>query len=407
MTAFGSTEADDSLPLPTEQWAAHEGVLLLRTLAQGLLLLQDATDLEAFTLPYPVEAQRALDRTVLACLVRGEDPPASLAELIERCRTVPLVQWPIDLPPDAAGPHDLLLDPASGRPGDLCHEWAERCPDNAARFRDRVVVDTALKLCREYGEEEAYTEFRRLLVRRPVLTAAELSALGGDLILEPVYELVLRIYQEVPDSYLRNGRYAVCKRCLTLLAPVRDGSWWCERDRCRRLGPAPVGRRPEKAATGRLYQLERPLRQFVTGPGRAEADLERDLLALGLDVRMWPGYDAYDLLVTFPDGHRWAVDVKDWAHPVFLGRSARPVPSDPPHDASFWVVPQHRVAARPGYLAAFGRSRPARAAALPLLTDRALVSRAQARLRALGAHRACGRADTAGHRTFQDGAPHA
>ena len=37
------------------------------------------------------------------------------------------------------------------------------------------------------------------------------------------------------------------------------------------------------------------VRQFVTGPGRAEVDLERRLCALGLRVEMWPGFDAYDL----------------------------------------------------------------------------------------------------------------
>ncbi|MFC8019292.1 hypothetical protein ACFWI0_13485 [[Kitasatospora] papulosa] len=398
---------EDTLPLPAEEWVAHDGVPLLKTLARALLVLEDTTGLDAFTLPYPAESQRALDRTVLACLLHGEEPPASLAELIERCRTLPLAEWPLDLPPDAVGPQDMLLDPDSGRPGDLCHEWAERCPDTAARFRDRMIVHTALRLCREYGEEEAYTEFRRLLVRRPLLTVAELSVLGGDLVLEPVYELVTRIYQEVPDSYLRDGHYSTCGRCLTLLTPVRDGSWWCERDRCRRIGPAPVGRRLERAMVGRPVQLERPLRQFVTGPGRAEADLEQGLLTLGLDVRMWPGYDAYDLLVTFPDGHRWAIDVKDWAHPVFLGRSARPVPADPPYDDGFWVVPQHRIAARPGYLAAFARARPARARDLPLLTDRALVSRAAARLRDLKTPRTRPRTAAGPNRTSPDGVPHA
>ncbi|MEU4124911.1 MULTISPECIES: hypothetical protein [Streptomyces] len=411
MTRPNAPMSDDFLPLPAEEWAAHEGVPLLKTLAQALLILEDTAGLESFTLPYPAEAQRALDRTALACLVRGEEPPASLAELIDRCRTLPLAEWPLDLPVDAAGPQDMLLDPVSGRPGDLCHEWAERCPDSAARFRDRMIVHTALRLCREHGEEEAYTEFRRLLVRRPVLTVAELSALGGDLVLDPVHELIMRIYQDVPDSYLRNDHYTTCGRCLTLLVPVRDGSWWCERDRCRRTGPAPLGRRLERATTGRPVQLERPLRQFVTGPGRAEADLERQLLDLGLDVRMWPGYDAYDLLVTFPDGHRWAIDVKDWAHPVFLGRSARPVPADPPYDDGFWVVPQYRVAARPGYLAAFARARAARARGLPLLTDRALVSRAAARLREIGKPSTRPRAGvltaTRTDRTTPDGARHA
>lgn len=122
------------------------------------------------------------------------------------------------------------------------------------------------------------------------------------------------------------------------------------------------------------------MRQFVTGPGRAEAELEKALVRLGLRVRMWPAFDAYDLHITFPDGWVWAVDVKDWAHPAFLGRSARPVPQEPRYDEAFWVVPQSRVTDRPNYLATYARNRPPHARSLPLLTDTTLTARARARL---------------------------
>ncbi|MFE3769607.1 hypothetical protein [Streptomyces sp. NPDC059122] len=373
----------DTVPLPPEEWAAHDGVPLLRTLAGALIMLEATTDLDSFSLPYPPEAQRALDRTVLAYLLSEEAPPAGLTELADRCRTLPLAEWPLSLPPDAIGPEDRLLDEESGRPTELCHEWAWRTPDAAMEFRDRQIVRAALRMCREYGDEEAYTAFRGLLVHRPVLTWSEMYEAVEDNVLEPVRDLIRQIYRPVPDSYLQDGLYTCCDRCLTLLVPTQDRDWWCERDRCRRQGPAPAGRRILRETAGEVFQLERPLRQFVTGPGRAEADLERELSALGLDVRMWPGYDAYDLLVTFPDGHRWAIDVKDWAHPVFLGRSSRPVPHQPPYDEAFWSVPTHRVLAWPGYIAAFERARPARARELPLLSDTDLVARARSRLRTL------------------------
>ncbi|WP_432075979.1 hypothetical protein [Streptomyces wuyuanensis] len=353
----------------------------MRTLASALTALDAATGLEAFTLPYAPEVQRALDRTVLACLERGAEPPVSLPDLLSWCRERPVADWPVDLPADAVGPGDLLLDPDSSRPTELCHEWAEQTQDSALVLRDREIIRAALRLCREHGEEDAYTEFRRLLVTRPVLTAAEEFAVSMDHVLDPVKELLRRIYQPVPESYLRSDGYAVCGRCLTLLTPLQGGGWWCERDRCRRLGPSPVGRRILKEEAGGLLQLERPLRQFVTGPGRAEVELEARLSALGLRVRMWPAYDAYDVHVTFSDGWVWAVDVKDWAHPAFLGRAARPVPPEPPYDEAFWVVPQARVDDRPGYLASYERNRPAAARNLPLLTDTELIARARTRMR--------------------------
>jgi hypothetical protein len=364
----------------TESWAAHSGTPLLRTLANALVALQHQNDLDAFTLPYPAEAQRALDRVSLAFLLLGAEPPAGLPALIELC-TYPLGDWPSVLPPDVVNPDDRLLDEYSARPTDLCHEWAERSPDAAVRHYDREVIGKAFTLCREYGEERAYTAFRELLVTRPVLTPADMFIELGNTSLVPVHDLIRSVYAAVPDSYLRNGEYLACRHCLTLLTPVRDGGWWCERDRCRRRGPAVPGRRFVRDESGEIRQLDRPLRQFVTGPGRAEVELRDELTALGITIRMWPGYDAYDLLATFPDGHRWAIDVKDRANPCFLGREARAVPPHPPYDEAFWVVPRHRVNARPGYLADYERNRPAEAVKVPLVVDDVLVRRAAGRLR--------------------------
>jgi hypothetical protein len=373
----------DSSAETLDAWAAHDGVPLLATVARALCVLDHTTGLDAFCLPYPPVVQLALDRAVVAWLRGGLRPPASLAELVQRCADISLEDWPLSLPSDAVGPDDVLLDPYSHRPTQLCHEWSEwerSASDPAVRHRDQQVMRTALDRCRSHGEEDAYTEFRSLLVRRPVLTAQELFALHGDFTLEPVWELIDLIYPEVPLSWSRDGCYAVCGRCGTLLTPLAGGEWWCERDRCRRQGDPPVGRLIEAAHAGTVYQLERPLRRHVTGPGLAEVELEDRLTSLGLDVTMWPGFDAYDLLVVFPDGHRWAVDVKDWAHPAFLGRAARPVRPEPPYDEAFWVVPVYRVRERPGYQQAFQRARPAAAAAVRLLTDDELIRAARQRL---------------------------
>jgi hypothetical protein len=213
-----------------------------------------------------------------------------------------------------------------------------------------------------------------------VLTRAEDLELATDLFLEPVQALLKDIYEPAPVGSRRDGAYTACYRCLTLLTPLIDGGWWCERDQCRSRGPAPRGRVLVVADVGEVLQLSRPLRQFVTGPGRAEVELEQRLRAMGLAVEMWPGFDAYDLRVTFPDDHVWAIDVKDWAHPGLLGAAARPVRSEPDYHEACWVVPQFRVDARHDYLGLYARSRPASAAGLRLLTDNQLVDAAAARL---------------------------
>lgn len=370
-------------PPDAAAWNTHSGVTLLHTIATAVIQLADDDGLESFTLPYPPEAQRALDRTVLRCLLRGAEPPRSLPDLLAWCRDRPVADWPLQLPDDAVAPDHYLIDTHSGRPTELCHEWALNARDSAVRDHVRQVIHSAMQLCRQANAPESYTAFRRLLVEQPVLTEHGLFRAATDLFLEPVRDLVDQIYEPVPDSYLRGGHYMPCHRCLTLLTPLAGNGWWCERDHCRRQGlPVPAAALAVQES-GPVYQLDRPLRQFVTGPGRAELDLEARVRQLGLPVEMWPGYDAYDLRITFPDDHVWAIDVKDWANPALLGREAAPVRPDPPYHEAFWVVPRHRVDARPGYLRAYVRNRPAAAKNLPLVTDDQLLHDARRRLHGL------------------------
>lgn len=366
----------------TRDWLTHPDVRLLRDIATAVVRLEEVTRLDSFALPYPAQAQRALDTLVLVCLRDGARPPAGLPELLRWCRTRPLGSWPLEalpeLPFDAG---DRLIDETSGEPSQLCHELAvPEHGDSAARQYDRMVVHEAMRACRDASSPESYTAFRRLLVTRPVLTEADWMSVATDLYLHPVNELLDLIYAPVPDGYLRHGAYTPCARCLTLLTPLADGGWWCEREQCRHLGPPPPGPALRPAECGEVRHLERPLRQFVTGPGRAEVALERELRKLGTTVEMWPGYDAYDLRVTFPDGHVWAVDVKDWAHPGLLGRGAEAVRPDPPYDEACWVVPAFRLETRRDYLETYARERGERAGGLRLLTDARLLAAARARL---------------------------
>ncbi|MBV6703229.1 hypothetical protein [Kitasatospora aureofaciens] len=368
-------------PAQRSDWLDYPDVQLVHTIAGAVIQLADLGSLASFKLPYPAEAQRALDRTVLACLLRGvEEIPRSLSDLLIWCHSRPLEDWPLDLPPDAFGADEYLVDPDALVPTQLCHEWWIRAKDAGAAQFDRDVVYTAMRLCRQASSPESYTAFRRLLVDRPVLTTVEKFEIDTDLFLAPVLELVGQCYVAAPVSYQHQGVYITCGRCLTLLTPLADGGWWCERDRCRRRGTPPHGRVLTDADSGGLLQLRRPLRQFVTGPGRAEVELEARLNRLGLAVELWPGFDAYDLRITFPDGHVWAVDVKDWKHPGLLGRSAKPVRPEPPYDESCWVVPQEQADAHHDYLGTYRRSRLAAAEGLPLLTDNRLVELAEARL---------------------------
>jgi len=334
-------------PLPP---VPHNGMTLLHTVATAVLDLSDVPNPGTFSLPYPAEAQRALDRTILACLLRGAEPPRSVPDLLVWCQEIPVVDWPLDLPEDLAAPNDYLIDPHALEPTQLCYEWAIDHPDSATDQVDRDLVFAAIEQCRTARSPASYAAFRRLLIEHPVLTREEAAATALEPAFLPVAGLLPHIYLRAPVAWTRDGMFYSCGRCKTLLIPTRDDGWWCENDRCRRTGPAPVGATNHEDAGGGLLALTRPLRLFVTTPGRAELRLEKKLRGLHIHAQMWPEYDAYDLLVSLPDGQVWAVDVKDWANPALLGRHIKPLPETPRYDKAFVVVPDHRLRRRANYL---------------------------------------------------------
>lgn len=373
-TVEGAVSAADE-----SAWRAHDGLLLLSTLASGVVRLSELGNPGAFTLPYPADAQRALDRLQVVGLLRECGVPASVPELVEWCARRPVRDWPLDLPEDVAAAGDYLVDPQTRVPTQLCYEWAIDVADAAVERYERQLIGQVMDRCRDLGSPSSYVAFRRLLVQRPVLTSADLLTVHGDPDLVPLVDLLRQVYAPAPASYLANDRYVACARCHCLLLPTRTAGWRCEQDRCRFEGPAKLGHEYRSDSRDEVLLLARPLRMFITGPGRAETELEAKLLKLGVLVEMWPNFDAYDLRMTFPRGQVWAVDVKDRANPALLARGAAPLRAVPPYTDGFLVVPRYRLRQREDYLRVFDHHCPAPVAAvLPLVTDTALISRAKA-----------------------------
>lgn len=333
------------------------GMTLLKTVSTAVVELSQCGNLGSFTLPYPHEAQRALDRTVLACMWRQAQPPLSVPDLIAWCQDRPIAQWPIDLPDGLVDDDDRLVDPHTREPSRLCYEWAVDRPDSATEQFDRELMYAAIERSRHAQSPAAYREFRRILILRPAMTRDKAAELSLDPVLTPLDGLLQQIYLPAPAGWAEDGRFVLCGRCKTLLIPTRDRDWVCENDKCRKLGLNFGPSIGVDDGDGMLL-LTRPLRLFVTEPGRAELKLDRALRRLGLTPELWPDFDAYDLRITFPDGQVWAVDVKDWASPVLLGRQARPLRRQPEYDRGFIVVPQHRLRRR-NYLTIVRENMPA------------------------------------------------
>lgn len=89
--------SNDAAMIP--DWLENPDVVLLRDVATAVARLDEVGQLDSFALPYPPDAQRALDRLVLACLRGGAQPPTGVPEMIGWCRTRPLRSWPLDALP--------------------------------------------------------------------------------------------------------------------------------------------------------------------------------------------------------------------------------------------------------------------------------------------------------------------
>lgn len=106
---------------------------LLRQIASALACLSRQR-----TVPnpvYPAKVQNAYNRLVLHCLRRGEEPPGSVPQMVRWACERPLIEWPLELPPDNFSGAALLVDPETRLPHQLCLEWEVIAADPAARVR--------------------------------------------------------------------------------------------------------------------------------------------------------------------------------------------------------------------------------------------------------------------------------
>jgi hypothetical protein len=332
-----------------EDRAVLDGQALFHTVATAIVLLSRRT--APGDPVYEDGVQRAYDHLVLHSLLYGVEPPASVPDMISWAARTPVREWPADFTSAALDGSELLVDRETRTPTQGCMEWALPVSDAPSELFENKVIEDALVACRAARSPASYTAFRKLLITRPVITAAEMAALAADIDLMPVFEMVRRAYEPAPAAYLRDGVYRLCGRCHCLLVPLRSGVYRCELDRCRSDGGSKRG--PELPGQAGVLQLSRPLRVFITSPGIAEIDLEMTLREAKLKPEMWPQFDAYDLRIPLPDGTTWAIDVKDWANPSLLGDRTRALRGDPPYNRAFIVVPVYRFRAREDYERAF------------------------------------------------------
>ena len=241
--------------------------------------------------------------------------------------------------------------------GEYMTEDAEECivsnGDIAGEITQRIML-RAIEMCRARGDQNGYVNFRRFIIQHPVVTQLELMDILDTLADDNLRTLMNQAYEEVPGSQASSGVVQTCVRCgWDPPQGCEQGSWWCANQRCRQLdGILPAGYPASHSLGPGLRRVRAGLARYTTQPGQLELSLYLCLSKLNqLRVELWPGYDDYDIGITFPDGEVWAVDCKDSARPGLLAARlrAKEFPMSGRWQRAFYVFPVYRKKMTPHY----------------------------------------------------------
>lgn len=325
--------------------------IALHLIATGIVQIAQRVERgePALSYPYPAPLQRGLNYLVALNLMRHRPIPQSVPDLLRWCAEKPLVEWGLQLEEQSIGERDVLL--YDNMPTSLCDEWSRNVGDVEADVTETRFMDDVFRICQSRTSGDSlYVKLRHTLATCRVLTTFEHVSLKLDSELSVVSALLDEAYLEAPLSCRFGDEYLVCGGCGNLLQPDRKDRPVCENERCRAQG-SPVGK--IIAARESPKWLIRPLRRFIANPAVTELRLAEVLRDMGLQVELWPQFDAYDIRITFPDQHVWAIDVKDWSSPELLARSVKSIPTYPPWSRAFYVFPDERRREREDYKRAF------------------------------------------------------
>ncbi|MFD8933878.1 hypothetical protein ACFV0R_01230 [Streptomyces sp. NPDC059578] len=330
------------------------GTELFCELARMVAALAEIQGLRSFALPYPGLAQRALDRMVMHCLDVGENPPRSLPELWEWCRTRPADDALFAVPASRVTPGTTLVHPVGRMPTRSCLEVASYGPDGGVAAHARALLVDLEARC---GAGERYRQCRTFLARHPVVHQQDRFGPGWS---NAVWSRVKELYRPLPESLLVDGVLLRCPSCgmpalpreqaVPLPGPsAADRDVWCEGEECPHDGPPELIREPDQT-----WILRRSLRMFLALPHLIEEAALDELDHARIGYELVPGsLCAYRLRDTGPEV--LGIQVHDRLQPALL--AAHLTDGEPLADRTLVVVPE-ALAERDDYRDAFTEALP-------------------------------------------------
>ncbi|MFI5617381.1 hypothetical protein [Streptomyces sp. NPDC051567] len=319
------------------QEGTQSAMEILALLARALVILSRSWLPHAFALPYPREAQSALDRVVLYCMAHSVEPPENLPALVGWCRHRTIGQFPVRPPSRLVPPEARLLVPETGVPTRTCAELASYGRHGLVEQRANRLMAHIEARC---PTPSLFRECRSFLLTHPVVPDGR----GGD---PRVWEQVRRVYSPAGTGQL------LCTGCGLPAHRPTGGSGRnapsvpCEREDCATELPPP---RVDTAPDGALL-LDPALRTFLCLTAPTERAVLTGLTVHGVTVE--PHEPARSLFrLTSPAGQEpRLLGVYDRKHPGLLAARVSELLSHV--DGTLIVaVPDHHIR-RPGFREAF------------------------------------------------------
>lgn len=343
-------ETMSSAPIDAPHFPLTDWEIMLAQLSCGMAQLLDRQVESRARHLYPDSLRLGLSR-LAACMIRaGTEPVYSIPGAVEMMQK-PVGNWDI-----SPAPPEVLKDFVLMEDEDLswdAEEFIVSNPDVAGELTQRIMI-RVIESCRGRGDQDGYVKFRQFVIEHPVATQMELIEVLETLSDDSLRDLLNEAYEEVPGSSTSSGTLETCTRCgWVAVTLVTNKKRLCASRRCRQLEGVMAGQYPARHPLSLgLRRVRAGLARYTTQPGGLELSLYRSLSNFkDLRVELWPGFDAYDIGIEFPDGDLWAVDCKDSGRPDYLATrlSSEEFVQIGSWQRAYYVFPSYRERLTPQY----------------------------------------------------------
>lgn len=226
---------------------------------------------------------------------------------------------------------------------DLCRQYALESPSFNQDFMQKNVYSIL-----RFLSEDQYRYCRRWIIENPIIDVVtkmnlEQKFIDQGIPLQIAQPLIKNCYEKITSQTV--GR---CLHCgWTVMA--NEHQKYCIDTTCRSNTDDFTKIEPLEDLEA-YYRLNSGVMFYISFHGRFELDLNDYCINLGIESKLWPNHDTYDLHIIIGD-KEYAIDVKNYSNPYSLRNSIlnKGVFRQAPRKANCWIVVPDERFGKEGY----------------------------------------------------------